>query len=233
MRIGTQVETKRGDSGYVIDYHFSDPVVFFPSTGRFARVAKSDLYQKSDIDLSLSPSHLKRRERKFANAFKMPLCYAVLIGFQPLTRGYYEFRSKVAGKKYPWDNGSVWKVADGRDGNKYLVREAETGNDPENPHQIDTDGTPSKCPTSEVPIFDGGPISGKTYANLPQESLCKAAGVAIEEDWMGNITLFKAGRDIAFLQGEDAAEFRREASSKNTVEGMKHLVSVYELTTQS
>ena len=233
MRIGTQVETKRGDSGYVIDYHFSDPVVFFPSAGRFARIARNQLYEKSDIDISLSPSHLKRSERKFANAFKMPLCYAVLIGFQPLTRGFYEFRSKVAGKKYPWDNGSVWKVADGQDGNKYLVREAETGNDPENPHQLDTDGTPSKCPTSEVPIFDGGPISGKTYASFPGKELNKVAGLNFEEDWMGNITLYKAGRDIALLQGEDAAEFRREVSAADTVEKMKCLFATYELTTQS
>lgn len=205
MRIGSWVETNDGDAGYIIDYQYSDPVVFFPSSGNFRRVAKDNCFDKTmnviGIHGSFKPPSSKSKK---ADTFKMPLSYGVLIGFQPLTSGFYQFRQKLAGKKYPWDNGSIWKVSDAPDGNKYLVKEEETGNSTKFPHQLDTDGTPSKSPSSENGIFDGGPVPGKTFGAFHLGDIRKLAGFDFEEDWMGNVTLYKTGRVIAFLQEVEA-----------------------------
>lgn len=211
MRIGSWVETNCGDAGYVIDYQYADPVVFFPSLGQFRRVAKDDCFDKTMNVIGIHGAFKRKsKKRDSFDSFKMPLSYGVLIGFQPLTSGFYQFRQKFAGKKYPWDNGSIWKVSDSPDGNKYLVKEEETGNSTKFPHQLDTDGAPSKAPSSESGIFDGGPVPGKTFGSYHLGDIRKLAGFDFEEDWMGNVTLYKQGRDIAFLQEGDSERLRSE-----------------------
>jgi len=213
MRLGSWVETKSGDAGYVIDYQYADPVVYFPSNGQFRRMAKSDCFDKTVnvIGVCGAPKRIAKR-RKTADTFKMPLSYGVLIGFQPLTSGFYQFRQKFAGKKYPWDNGSIWKVSDSSDGHKYLVKEEETGNTTTFSHPYDNDGTPTSAPSSTDATFDGGPIPGKSYGSYHLEDLRKVSGIDFEEDWMGNLTIYRGGEVLAFMQEADAERFKADLS---------------------
>lgn len=220
MRIGSWIETTAGETGYIIDYHGSDPVVYFPENDSFRRVAVNNCFEKITNVLGIHGHYQHPKRRKKASEFKMPLSYAVLIGFQPLAAGYYEFKPKLA-KRYPWDKGSIWKVTEGSDGHRYLVKEEDTGNKPFGSHQLDNDGTPGESPRSEDGIFDGGPLPGKTYGSQsnPRGRLDKQAGrFTWDEDGFGGVTLFMDDKDIAYFQpGDDAGRFLDEVEAVEKV----------------
>ena len=148
MKIGSVVETINGNIGQVIDFHSGDPVVFFEGMGKFARISWANCSERFFTDrYGMHPSEAVKAD------FKMPLSYGILIGFNPLVADYYSFEPKIAGRKYPWDKGSIWKVVESS-GQKFLVREAETGTDIDNSHTLENDGTNAESPTGEAPLFD-------------------------------------------------------------------------------
>jgi hypothetical protein len=147
---GDRVKVADATEGWVVDFQASQPVVYFPHLASCRLISRNEYLVKLG-EIPLQPG---RKIVQASETFKMPLDYALHIGFKHLVADRYEFMPVIA-NKYPWDKGGIWKVIES-EGKPFLVKESETGNPPMGGHQLDNDGTePSGGAT--VPTFDSSP----------------------------------------------------------------------------
>ena len=157
LRHGDRVKVADASEGWVVDFQGTQPVVYFP---RLASCRLISLHEYL-VKLGEIPLQPGRRIVQASEVFKMPLHYGLHIGFRHLVADRYEFLPILA-KKYPWDRGGIWKVVES-EGKSFLVRDAQTGNEPAGGHQLDNDGT-EPSGGSYWPTFDSDPNhSQKTY----------------------------------------------------------------------
>lgn len=158
LEVGNVVKDQNGEEGEVLGFSSNgDPVVMFDSGERTINLSKETLHKKSAVWRLGSYSRPKHITR-------IPLDQAVKIGFSKVFGDRYEYREDYGTKtaeKYPWDHGSIWKVSEGEDGKKYLVKEeSDKAGQPEDhytKHQLDnTDGEPAGVGNAEdtFNIFD-------------------------------------------------------------------------------
>lgn len=148
---GDKVKVADATEGWVVDFNgFGQPVVYFPRLGKTRTISAHEYLVKIG-EIPLQPG---RRIVQASDTFKMPLDYAVKIGFRHLVADRYEFLPVMA-KKYPWDKGSIWKVIES-EGKPFLIKEEQTGNPPMGGHQLDNDGS-EPAGGSEYPTFDSDP----------------------------------------------------------------------------
>ena len=170
---------------------------YFPSKG-IRTIMKAEAFLKTS-EFNTLPLFFQKPKPFNPPEVKIPVRWAAENGFRPLTHGFWEFSPTASIRTPNWDRGSVWKVVESSTGERFLVREGDTGEPPNRNNPIENDDMAMSSPSQDNSIFPDAAesSSSKTYARKNTgnkfpitDELERNGNLATEEDWTGGISTF-------------------------------------------